>query len=111
MTGRATYLGEFEQVVLLAVARLEDEAYGANVRREIEERTGRAVSVGAAHATLNRLCDKKYLYTRIEPIERSGRRRRRIFVLAPAGVAALESARELSMRMWAGIQLRRRRRS
>ena len=49
------YLGEFEQVVLLAVARLEGEGYGVTIRREIERRTGRSASIGAVYATLDRL--------------------------------------------------------
>ena len=61
MGGRMTYLGEFEQVVLLAVVRLAGDAYGTNIRREIEARGGRTVSIGAAYATLDRLVDKGYL--------------------------------------------------
>ena len=53
--GRGEYLGEFEQVVLLAVARLEDEAYGMRVREEIEVRAGRRATIGAVYATLERL--------------------------------------------------------
>src|SRR5947208_348468 len=56
--GRGDYLGEFEQVVLLAVARLEDEAYGMRVREEIEARAGRRTSIGAVYATLARLVSK-----------------------------------------------------
>ena len=111
MAGRAGYLGEFEQVVLLAVARLGDEAYGENVRREIQKRTGRAVTVGAAYATLNRLVDKRYVRatTRLAPWARD-KRARRIFTLTPAGIEALEAARALHARMWAGVQLQRSRR-
>ena len=49
------YLGEFEQVVLLAVMRLGDDAYGVTIRREIEERTGRTVTLGSIYPTLHRL--------------------------------------------------------
>ena len=101
--GRGEYLGEFEQVVLLAVARLTDEAYGMRIRQEIEARSGRAVSIGAVYATLDRLELKGYL----RPRASSGGRARRFFVLQPAGVEALEAARALQSRMWMGLRLRR----
>jgi len=52
---KGDYLGEFEQIVLLALIRLRRNAYGMTVRREIEQRTGRKVSIGAVYATLERL--------------------------------------------------------
>jgi PadR family transcriptional regulator PadR len=108
MGGRQTYLGEFEQVVLLAVLRLKDEAYGAAIRREIEGRGGRAVTIGAAYATLDRLAEKGYLRCREVPggPERGGAVRR-YFAVTPRGVAALEDVRELQERMWRGIDLRK----
>jgi PadR family transcriptional regulator PadR len=108
MGGRVTYLGEFEQVVLLAIVRLGDEAYGTGIRREIEARSGRWVSIGAAYATLDRLVAKGYLRPRdaAGAAERGGRSRR-FFAITPAGIAALEEARDLQRRMWAGVQLRR----
>ena len=101
--GTSGYLGEFEQVVLLAVARLEGEAYGMKIRREIEMRAGRAASIGAVYATLDRLQAKGYVQARDDD---AGGRARRFFVLAPAGLAALESARDLQARMWAGLRIR-----
>lgn len=107
MGGRVTYLGEFEQVVLLAIVRLGEDAYGTAIRREIEARSGRWVSIGAAYATLDRLVSKGYLRARdrVGAAERGGRARR-CFAITPAGVAALEAVREVQRRMWAGIQLR-----
>ena len=102
MSGRRSYLGEFEQVVLLAVARLGDDAYGMKLRTEIVDRTGRAVSIGAIYATLDRLVAKDYLRARDE--EANGRARR-FFTLTRDGVEALHAANELHARMWAGIQL------
>lgn len=104
MGGRVSYLGEFEQIVLLAVARLKDEAYGMALRAEIGERSGRASSIGAIYATLDRLVEKGYLRQRDEEV--SGRARR-FFALTPEGVTALETARALQQRMWAGVQLRK----
>jgi DNA-binding PadR family transcriptional regulator len=108
MSGRMAYLGEFEQVVLLAVLRLEDDAYGTSIRREIEARSGRQVTIGATYVTLDRLVAKGYLraHDGAPTAERSGRAKR-FFALTPSGVRALEAARELQSRMWAGIRLRR----
>ena len=102
MGGRQLYLGEFEQVVLLAVARLKADAYGMSVRTEIAERTGREVTIGAMYATLDRLVAKGYLRSRDDAPQG---RPRRFFAITAAGVEALESARELQTRMWAGLRL------
>lgn len=102
MAGRQSYLGEFEQVAMLAVARLKTEAYGMAVKQEIVDRTGREVTIGAMYATLDRLVAKGYLRARDET---EGGRPRRFFEIAPAGVDALEAARELQTRMWAGVRL------
>jgi PadR family transcriptional regulator, regulatory protein PadR len=104
MGGRQSYLGEFEQIVLLAVARLKADAYGMSVRAEIVERSGREVTIGAMYATLDRLVAKGYLRARDESSEG---RPRRFFAITSAGVEALESARELQSRMWAGLRLPR----
>lgn len=101
--GSAGFLGEFEQVVLLAVARLGEEAYGMRIRLEIEERAGRAASIGAVYATLDRLEAKGYVRSRDDE---SGGRARRFFLLTPDGLGALESARELQARMWSGLRIR-----
>ena len=107
MAGRVSYLGEFEQVVLLAVAHLGDEASGSTIRREIEARSGRWVSIGAAYATLDRLVDKGYLRAQDAPATGRSGRARRFFTISPSGSAALHAARDLQARMWAGIRLPR----
>ncbi len=104
--GSSGFLGEFEQVVLLAVARLGADAYGMRIRREIEERAGRSASIGAVYATLDRLESKGYVQARDDD---SGGRARRFFEVTPAGVGALESARDLQARMWAGLRIRTKR--
>lgn len=104
MSGRQSYLGEFEQVVLLAVARLKDGAYGMGVRAAIAERTGRAVTIGAMYATLDRLVAKGYLRSRDDAPEG---RARRFFAITAEGVDALEATRDLQHRMWAGVRLPR----
>ena len=111
MGGRAGYLGEFEQVVLLAVARLGSEAYGMRIRAEIEQRANRKTTIGAVYATLERLAAKGFVTDTEAPggSERSGLARR-FYAISPAGKAALEDARELQARMWAGLKIRIHRR-
>jgi len=101
---RGDHLGEFEQIVMLAVARLDPDAYGMKIRQEIGSRAGRAASLGAIYATLDRLTDKDLL--RVRHDESAGRPRW-FFTLTPAGVRALETAREIQTQMWAGLSLRR----
>jgi DNA-binding PadR family transcriptional regulator len=105
---RGEHLGEFEQVVLLAVVRLGDSAYGMKVRREIEERAGRRVSIGAIYATVDRLVIKGYLraHDGSASAERSGLARR-FFAITRRGIDALETARDVHARMWAGVHLQR----
>jgi DNA-binding PadR family transcriptional regulator len=102
MSGRRAYLGEFEQIVLLAVARLGARAYGMELCREIADCTGRRVSIGAMYATLDRLTSKNYLRARDETADG---RPRRVFTLTRAGIDALHAANELHARMWAGVRL------
>ena len=97
-------LGEFEQVVLLAVAHLGARAYGVTIRREIEERTGRLVSVGALYTGLDRLERKGYVRSTISgPTPERGGRSKRFVSLTPSGAAALQRSRALLERMWAGL--------
>src|SRR5437763_9323287 len=77
---RDHYLGEFEQIVLLAVLRLGDDAYGVPIRREIEKRGGRKVTVGALYSTLDRLEAKGYVSSWFaDPTAERGGRSRRYF--------------------------------
>ena len=103
---RPERLGEFEQLVLLAVARLGDEGYGTTIRRELERRASRAVTVGALYATLERLEMKGLVRTREgEPTARRGGRAKRHYALTAPGVAALHDARSALDRMWEGLEL------
>ncbi|MDX1494342.1 MAG: helix-turn-helix transcriptional regulator, partial [Longimicrobiales bacterium] len=91
--GKGSFLGEFEQVVLLAVAQLEGRGYGVSIRREIDERGGRDVSIGAVYATLSRLEDKGFLSSwEGEPTAKRGGRARRYYRLEPSGARALRAA-------------------
>ena len=98
------YLGEFEHLVMLAVLRLGDDAYGAPIRRTIEERAERSVSFGAVYSTLRRLQAKGYVDFQETPTGNArGGRPRRIFHLTTTGGAALESARRRLRRMEDGL--------
>ena len=99
------YLGEFEQIVLLAVMRLGADAYGVTIRREIEERTARSVTLGSIYPTLHRL-EAKGLVTSFtgEPTASRGGRSRRHFRLEREGLAALKRSRDLLAALWAGYE-------
>lgn len=101
----AAPLGEFEQLVLLALLRLGRDAYGATVRREIESRAGREVAISAVYTTLERLERKGYVRSRVgDPTAERGGRRRRHFELRPSGAHALRAAYEAFTGMTAGLE-------
>lgn len=101
------YLGEFEQVVLLAVVRLGKDAYGVPIRAEIEGRAGRRVTVGALYATLDRMEAKGLVHSWFaDPTPQRGGRSKRYFEVTPAGVQALADARAMLDRMWRGVRLK-----
>ena len=103
---RTDALGEFEHLVLLAVVRLGTDAYGSTIRREIEQRTGRSIAIGALYTALDRLERKGYVSSRLsDPTPQRGGRAKRYFRLRPAGAAALERSRDALTRMWAGMDL------
>ena len=100
-------LGEFEQIVLMAVVRLGDDAYGATIRREIESRTGRRLSISGVYTTLERMEEKGYVRSWIgEPTGERGGRRRKHFALLPPGKRALRSAFVAYTEMAAGLEHR-----
>jgi DNA-binding PadR family transcriptional regulator len=103
---KGEYLGEFEQIILLAVLRLEKEAYGMEVRREIEARTGRDASIGAVYATLDRLETKGLVRSQeLAPDGEKGRPRR-LYRVTSAGARSLERAQEALTSMWEGVRVR-----
>ena len=102
-------LGDFEQLVLLGVARLEvqESAYGAAIRQEIHARSGRDVSINAVYTTLDRLETKGFLKSWVgEPTPQRGGRRRKFYALRPAGVAALRQAYRAFTAMADGLESR-----
>ena len=100
------YLGEFEHVVVLALLRLQDRAYGVTVRQEIEFRTSRDVSIGAVYATLDRLETKGYVKSRRgDPTPERGGRSKRFFRVTPKGVAAVSRTQWALKSMTEGLDL------
>ena len=86
-------LGEFEQLVLFALMKLKDEAYGAAIRAELEEQTGRDVNSGAVYVTLERLENRRMLTSRWgEPTGERGGRRRRYYTITPKGAHVLHDS-------------------
>jgi len=105
MPGR-DYLGEFEHIIVLALLRLEDRAYGVTVRQEIEFRTHREVSIGAVYATLDRLEKKGYVKShRGDPTPERGGRSKRFFRVTARGVAAVNRAQRVLQCMTEGLDL------
>ena len=105
MTGR-DYLGEFEHIIVLALLRLEDRAYGVTVRQEIEFRIKREVSIGAVYATLDRLETKGYVKShRGDPTPERGGRSKRFFRVTAKGVTAVNRTQRALQTMTEGLEL------
>lgn len=98
---KGSYLGELEELILLAVGILYPEAYGVAVMDELKTQTGRDLNISAVHAVLTRLEEKGMLKSKMsEPTEERGGRRKRIFLLTAAGKRALEEANELRTQLF-----------
>lgn len=104
---KGDFLGEFEQIVILALLRLGDDAYGMSVRREIESRTARDVAIGAVYATLDRMEEKGLVRSSEGPptAERGGRAKRNFHVTGE-GIAALRRSREAVANMMEGLPVK-----
>ena len=101
---RKKYLGELEQMVLMAVLQLEDDAYGTTVLNELSERGGRKISPGALFATIDRLEGKGMVRSELgDPTPGRGGKRKRFLEVTPSGISALQEAREAWTRMSEGL--------
>ena len=101
-------LGEFEQVVLLAVlqAGQEQDAYGVSVHAELEARAGRRVARGAVYMTLDRLEKKGLLSSYLStPTSERGGRARRCYTVTRSAMAALRASRRALVRLWEGLPI------
>ena len=98
--------GEFEQVVLLAILRLGDEAYGVSIRAEIMARTGRKITPGALYTTLDRLEEKGCLASRMgEPTAERGGRAKRYYVVTAVGVESVTKAQRAFRNLLEGLAI------
>lgn len=95
------YIGEFEELVLLTIASLGDEAYGVGIKADIEKRANRSISIGALHSTITRLEEKGFIKSWLgEPTEERGGRRKRFFELTHSGKEALHEIKALRDQLW-----------
>jgi len=98
------FLSNFEFMVLLALIRFGEDAYGVPIAAAIEDTTGRAVSLGSVYAALDRLEGKEFITSRIgDPTPERGRRAKRHFRVTGRGLRQAKAARKAFSRLWAGI--------
>ncbi len=98
---KRSYLGEFEEIVLLAVAVLEGQAYGVALTHEIIEQTGRSVRLNQIHAALQRLEDKGMVKSEMgEPTAERGGRRKRLFTVTAYGRRTLQEIQDVRANLW-----------
>ncbi|MEQ6119799.1 helix-turn-helix transcriptional regulator [Reichenbachiella sp. MALMAid0571] len=97
-------LGEFEELVLLMIALLKEDAYGLGICDEIKKQTGRTTAIGAVHATLSRLETKGLVESSLgDPTKERGGRRKRLFTLTAFGEKALIQSRDTKVSIWTQI--------
>ena len=101
---KRTFLGEFEEVVLLVVAACQEDAYGVIIWEQLQQQTGRSITISAVHATLYRLEEKSYLSSQMggATAERGGRRKR-FFSLTALGSRALLDIQAMRHQLWQAI--------
>ena len=98
------YFGEFELLVMLALIRLSEGAYGVPISREIERHTGREVVLGSVYATLERLEQKGFVSSEIgEPTPERGGKAKRYFHPTSKGLARVQGTRQALTRLWHGL--------
>lgn len=98
---KGSNLGEFEELVLMTVAILADQAYGFAIQQEFEKRTGRSANLSAIHAALFRLEEKGFLSSKLgEPTLVRGGKRKKYVLLTAYGVKSLKQAQNLRSKLW-----------
>lgn len=103
---RNEFLGEFEHIVLLTVARLKGEAYGVAIRQEIESRVGRPVAIGSVYSALDRMERKGLLASEVgDPTPVRGGRAKRYYALRSPGAEALRRSRDVLDSLWDGLTI------
>ena len=101
---RRSFLGEFELMVLLALIRLGDQAYGVPISREIEQRSGREVALGSVYASFERLEEKGLVASRLgDPTAERGGRAKRYFRVTESGLQAVRETQRALVSLWHGL--------
>ena len=101
---KGSHLGDLEELTLLAVLGLGENADGGSIRTELAEQANRSVSVSTIYVTLMRLEEKGYATSwKGEPSGRRGGKARRMYGVTPEGRRALESVRDVRTAMWSGV--------
>lgn len=98
---KGTHLGEFQEIVLLTIMVLDEEAYGVSIKQEINAKTNRNISRGALHTALSRLEEKGFIKSRQgEASPERGGHPKRYYSVTNKGIEALQEARELREQLW-----------
>ncbi len=107
MSNNEKFLGEFEQMAMLALIHLGSDAYGATIRQLLAEQVNRNVAIGALYSTLERLERKGMVESRLgEATAQRGGRAKRYFKVTAQGHSALKRAREAMNTLWQGVSIR-----
>ena len=100
-----THLGELELIVMLALLRLGENAYGVPISREIEQQSGREVALGSVYAALERLQEKGLVSSNLgEPTAERGGRAKRYFRVTTKGLHETRETRQALMKLWRGLR-------
>ena len=98
------YLGEFEELILLLVVMLKEEAYGLAIRKALKEQADRVVTIGAVHGTVNRLEKKGFIKSSLGgATELRGGRRKRLFTITASGKKVLQKSQDVKLNLWSQI--------
>src|SRR4030095_6801736 len=98
------FLTDFELMVILAVLRVRDDAYGVSIAREIEETSGRAFTHAAVYVALDRLCEHGLVVSQLgDPTPERGGRAKKLFRVTPAGLRAIRRTQRAFVALWQGI--------
>ena len=98
---KETRLGDFEEVILLLVGILGEEAYAFKIAEEFKLQTGRAASIGSVHSTMDRLSSKGFLTSEMgQPSANRGGRRKRIYTITASGQLVLKKSKEFKVSLW-----------
>ena len=101
---RKDYIGEFEELILLLIVMMKEEAYGLAIRKALKIQAQRTVTIGAVHGTLNRLESKGFVESNLGgATESRGGRRKRLFTITASGKKVLQKSRDVKVNLWTQI--------